>query len=114
MSTCTDSEANYKIKTWYIRTGYSFFTKMGEFVPYIQWDYYENPEALANKKNGGDNEAGLADDGKFNKQTVGMVYRPDPTIAIKIDASNHSQDINGESVNYAEVRGSFSYMWTFK
>ena len=114
MSTCTDSEANYKIKTWYIRTGYYFFTKMGEFVPYIQWDYYENPEALANKKNGGDNEAGLADDGKFNKQTVGMVYRPDPTIAIKIDASNHSQDINGESVNYAEVRGSFSYMWTFK
>lgn len=111
MSTCADSAVNYKVKTWYIRAGYSFKTSKGEITPYVQWDSYENPETVLAKSNGGDNEAGLADDGKFNKQTVGMVYRPTDKVAIKLDASNHSQDVDGESLNYSEVRGSFSYVW---
>lgn len=112
MSTCADSFANYKVKTWYIRLGHIMNTSLGEITPYVQWDSYENPETVADKKNGGDNEAGIADDGKFTKQTLGVVYRPDPVVAIKLDASNHSQKIDGETKNYGEVRGSFSYIWS--
>ncbi len=112
IATCTtNTSVNYKVKTWYVRTGYSIMTKSGEWTPYIQWDYYENPETIAYKKDGGDKEAGLADDGKFTKQTIGVVYKPNDSLALKLDASNHEQDIDGETVNYAEVRGSFSYVW---
>ena len=77
MSTCSDSGVNYKVKTWYIRAGHTFNTSMGDFTPYVQWDFYDNPETVATKSNGGDNEAGVADDGKFKKQTLGVVYQPD-------------------------------------
>ena len=42
---------------------------MRECVPYLQWDWYS-------KTFGGDNEAGVADDGEFNKAALGIVYRP--------------------------------------
>ena len=32
----------------------------------MQWDRYGNPETIATKDFGGDNEAGVADDGVFN------------------------------------------------
>lgn len=113
MSTCTDSTANFDVKTWYVRAGWVFQTSFfGEVTPYVQWDYYENPETIAKKADGGDAEAGLADDGKFNKQTLGVVFRPDLQLAIKLDASNHSQKVDGKNTNYAEVRGSFSYIWS--
>ena len=59
--------ADFTIKSWYVRAGYSFETSLGEVAPYFQWDYYSNPETIAKKKFGGDNEAGVADDGVFNK-----------------------------------------------
>lgn len=111
MSTCSDSSVNYKVKTWYVRAGYTLSSKMGEWTPYVQWDYYENPETIAEKDDGGDNEAGIADDGKFTKQTIGVVYKPVDQMAIKLDASNHKQKIDGEDLNYSEIRGSFSYVW---
>ncbi len=112
MSTCADSEVNYMVKTWYVRTGYSFETSLGEVTPYIQYDFYENPETIAEKKDGGDNEAGIADDGAFTKQTLGVVFRPDSQLAIKLDASSHSQEIDGSNETYSEVRSSFSYIWS--
>lgn len=112
MTTCADSEVNYDIETWYIRTGYSFETGIGEVTPYFQWDVYHNPESVYDKKNGGDKEAGLADDGKFTKSTLGVVFRPERELAIKVDASNHSQKIDGDMEDYAEIRSSFSYIWS--
>jgi hypothetical protein len=112
MSTCADSEVNYDIETWYIRTGYGFETSIGEVTPYVQWDVYHNPESVYDKANGGDKEAGLADDGKFIKQTLGVVFRPERELAIKVDASNHSQKVDGDNEDYSEVRASFSYIWS--
>ena len=106
-----DSNADYNINTWYVRAGYSFATGIGEIVPYVQWDYYSNPETVALKSNGGDNEAGIADDNAFNKQTVGVVYRPDPPVAFKLDFSNHSQTVGGQMASYPEARFSASYIW---
>lgn len=102
---------NYTIQTWYVRAGYSFDTKMGEIAPYVQWDWYSNPETIAKKKYGGDNEAGVADDGVFNKSTVGVIYRPVPEVAIKLDQSFHFYTQNGQSVNYPEVRFDISYIF---
>lgn len=111
--TCTDTSAKYDVTTWYVRYGYSFDTKeWGEVTPYLQWDYYKNPEMIASKDFGGDNEAGVTDDGSFVKQTLGVVVRPDRQLAVKVDASNHAQKINDKNVNYAEVRTSFSYIWS--
>ena len=112
VSSCADSEVNYMVKTWYVRAGYSFATGLGEVTPYVQYDFYENPETIANKDDGGDNEAGIADDGAFVKQTLGVVFRPDHQLAIKLDASSHSQEIDGSNETYSEVRSSFSYIWS--
>ena len=60
---------------------------------------------------GGDNEAGLSDDGQFVKVTGGMVYRPDPAVALKVDGSTHIQQFNGETIQYPELRASLSYFW---
>jgi hypothetical protein len=104
-------DANYNVKTGYIRTGYSFPVKNWSLTPYAQFDYYDNPEIINDQDNGGDNEAGLTDDGVFYKSTLGLVIRPVSFIAVKIDGSTHTQKFNGETVTYPEIRSSFSFYW---
>ena len=106
-----DTNGDYDITTWYIRSGYSIQHEKGEFVPYVQWDFYENPETIRDKTFGGDNEAGLADDGQFSKATLGLIYRPKPQVAIKLDGSVHFQEFNGESESYPEIRLDISYIF---
>jgi hypothetical protein len=96
--------ARYSVKTWYLRAGYSRETEIGEVAPYVQWDYYRNPETITAKEFGGDNEAGVADDGVFNKSTVGVVFRPVPQVAAKLDQSFHFYKLGGAKVNYWEIR----------
>lgn len=100
---------DYTVNSWYFRAGYSIETGIGEIAPYVQWDYYSNPEVIADKTYGGDDEAGLADDGVFNKSTVGVVFRPNAQVAIKLDQSFHLYKFNGENVSPAEVRLDVSY-----
>ena len=102
---------DYDIDTWYIRAGYSFDISIGEIGPYFQWDYYKNPETIQNKKYGGDNEAGLADDGKFHKGTLGIVLRPVPEVAVKLDGSTHIQRFNGVIESYSEIRLDISFIF---
>jgi hypothetical protein len=85
--------------------------RCGELVPYAQWDYYDNPETIYDKDWGGDAEAGLADSGKFSKATIGVIYRPQPAVAFKFDASTHFQKVNGSSEPYSEVRFDVSYIF---
>ncbi|HCV42196.1 MAG TPA: hypothetical protein DGH68_01840 [Bacteroidetes bacterium] len=103
------TNASYVIQTWYLRAGYSFETGIGEIAPYLQWDWYKNPETIANKTYGGDDEAGVADDGIFNKSTVGVIYRPTSEVAVKFDQSFHFYKFNGENVRYPEIRLDFSF-----
>ncbi len=100
---------DHTIQTWYLRAGYSKETSKGELGPYLQWDAYSNPETIASKRFGGDDEAGVADDGKFTKGTVGLVYRPVPQVAFKVDASVHRYRFLGRSVSYPELRIDLSY-----
>ncbi len=100
---------DYDVEVWYFRTGYSFYTKWGEVGPYFQWDWYSNPETIASKRFGGDNEAGVADDGVFNKGTLGVMFRPIPRVAVKLDGSVHYYKFMGQDVNYPELRFDVSY-----
>lgn len=102
---------DYVIQTWYVRAGYSFDTNIGEIAPYLQWDWYSNPETIAKKKYGGDNEAGVADDGVFDKSTIGLVYRPVPEVAVKFDQSFHFYKLDGQNVRYPEIRIDISYIF---
>ena len=106
-----DTNGDYTVKTFYLRAGYSIETEKGELAPYAQIDYYKNDETIKSKKYGGDNEAGLADDGDFKKGTIGLIYRPIPYIAFKLDGSAHFQDLNGESNSYPEIRFNVSYLF---
>ena len=106
-----DLDADYNVKTGYLRTGYSIPVKTWSLTPYAQFDYYDNPEIINDQDNGGDNEAGLTDDGIFYKTTLGLVIRPVSFIAVKIDGSTHTQEFNGETVTYPEIRSSFSFYW---
>lgn len=103
---------SYNVKTYYIRLAYNIDTKHGQFVPYVFLDWMSHPEVINNKTYGGDKESGLADDGIFTKTSAGLVYRPIPTVAIKLDGSIHSQKFNGQSVDYPEIRLDLS--WAFK
>lgn len=103
--------AHYSVQTWYVRAGLSAESKFGEIAPYAQWDHYSNPETVANKEFGGDNEAGVSDDGKFEKSTVGIVFRPAPQVAVKLDQSFHFYRLNGSRVNYWEVRFDVSLLF---
>ena len=106
-----ETNGDYAVDTWYVRAGYSFDTRHGEFVPYIQWDWYKNQETIADKTYGGDNEAGVSDDGEFHKGTIGVVYRPMPKLAIKLDASGHFYEFNGDNEWYPEVRLDISWIF---
>lgn len=106
------TEVNYHVRTFYARGGYTIpFGTRASITPYGQLDYYSNPETINNKSLGGDNEAGLSDDGKFTKFTLGMVLRPLPQVALKVDASGHLQNFNQRSEFYPEIRFSLSYLW---
>ena len=100
---------SYVAKTWYIRLGYDIQTSVGQFVPYLFFDYMSHPEIIQNKKFGGDNEAGVSDDGVFYKPSLGLLYRPQPEVAIKLDGSLHAQQVNGDMVAYPEIRLDFSF-----
>ena len=107
-----DLNVDFSIQTAYGRLGLPF--TVGEqttLIPYAQVDYYRNPETVQSKTFGGDNEAGLADDGAFWKVTTGLVIRPVYPIALKIDGSAHIQEFNNETIIYPEIRLSLSYYW---
>jgi hypothetical protein len=106
-----DTDGDYDVTTYYIRVGYTFTNQYGEWVPYAQWDHYDNPETIENKDFGGDAEAGLADDGEFQKSTIGLIYRPIPSVALKFDTSTHFQEFNGRDEDYSEVRFDISYIF---
>jgi hypothetical protein len=102
---------DYTVTTWYGRAGYAIDTRFAMVGPYVQWDYYSNPETIAAKRYGGDDEAGQSDDGIFSKFTSGVVIRPTPGIAAKLDGSVHRYTLDGRRVNYAELRFDVSFMF---
>lgn len=105
------AKASYSVQTAYVRAGYAIDTDAVEVTPYAQYDYYSNPEIVREKDVGGDDEAGLADDGTFSKFTLGVILRPDPAVALKVDGSAHMQSINRKTEIYPELRVSLSYSW---
>jgi hypothetical protein len=102
----------YNVQTWYIRLGYNIQTNVGQFVPYVFLDWMSHPEAIQSKDFGGDEEAGLADDGVFWKPSAGLVYRPLPNVAIKLDGSYHIQEYLGRKIAYPELRIDFSFAFS--
>jgi hypothetical protein len=106
------TDADYKIRTGYLRAGYEIpVGDLSSITPYIQGDYYSNPETVKEKDYGGDEEAGLADDGTFLKYTAGVVVRPVSQVALKVDGSAHQLEYNNKTDYYPEIRVSFSYLW---
>jgi hypothetical protein len=106
------TDVTYNVTAIYGRVGYEFKIPYGwTLTPYAQIDYYINPEIINEKDFGGDNEAGLSDDGKIYKYTLGVVARPVRFVAIKLDGSAHGANFNGGYYNYNEVRASFSMYW---
>jgi hypothetical protein len=110
--TSPNTKAVYDVQTFYFRGGYEIpFGTLSSLTPYVQMDYYENPEVVNKKSLGGDAEAGATDDGKFQKYTAGLVFRPVPQVALKADGSAHVFKFNGTTEWYPEIRSSFSYLW---
>lgn len=108
----TDVNVDYLVATAYGRIGYELNVGTVQVIPYGQFDWYSNPETIQEKDDGGDgDEAGLSDDGQFYKFTGGLVLRPAPPIALKIDGSAHVFSVNGAAAWYPEARVSFSYLW---
>lgn len=105
------TEGSYSVKTAYFRAGYFIYTDHGTFAPFAFFDWMNHPETIAKKTYGGDNESGVADDGKFYKYTIGLSYKPVEQAAIKLDHSSHIQRYNGKSEMYPEFRLDVSYLF---
>jgi hypothetical protein len=105
------TDAEYEVHAAYVRAGYEFPAGSWTLTPYGQFDYYLNPELIADEDFGGDNEAGLADGGKKYKSTAGIVARPADFVAVKLDVSAHTQPFDGETFTYIEGRLSLSLYW---
>jgi hypothetical protein len=103
------TRADYNVRTFYLRAGYTIPSEWGSFTPYVFVDWMDHPEAIASKTYGGDNESGFADNGKFWKPSVGLVYKPVDALAVKLDSSMHVQKFNGSTKAYPEVRLDISY-----
>ena len=103
-------DVDYSIDTWYLRFGYSFYTSIGEMGPYLQYDYYKNPELVALGSMDREHN-GIPDEGKFQVITAGLLYRPVPQTAIKLDISNHRYNFYGEEVSYPEFKLDFSFLF---
>ncbi len=106
------TDVKYNVQTWYVRLGYNIQSAAGQFIPYMFLDWMSHPESIQNKTFGGDDEAGLADDGVFWKPSVGLVYKPPPNVAIKLDGSYHIQEYLGKQVSYPEIRLDFSFAFS--
>jgi len=116
-----DTNGDYTVNTFYLRFGYAIPggtipAIKWELIPFFFWDYYENPETIAEKDFGGDNEAGVSSDGKFDKLTLGVSIKPTDDIALKIDTSSHMYNwynANGEeeSTSYQEIRIDLSFFF---
>jgi len=101
--------ATYTAQTAYLRLGYEL--RDGRYTPYLQGDFYQNPEVIPIRSYGGDVEAGYDDHGRFLKATLGFLYRPLPAIALKVEYGSHLQKWGGTSSLDPELRASFSYFW---
>lgn len=106
------TNVTYNVQTGYVRLGYNIQSDLGQFVPYLFFDWMSQPENIRNKDFGGDDESGLADDGKFIKPSIGLVYRPIMNVAIKLDGSYHTQKFNGKQVAYPELRLDISFAFS--
>lgn len=110
-------DVEFDVVTAYVRMAYEFSIAdetapiPWTFTPYAQFDYYKNPETIREREFGGDDEAGVTDDGAFVKLTAGIILRPMPSVAFKLDGSGHLQKVAGESVFYPEIRASLAYYW---
>lgn len=102
-------DAKYTGQTAYFRVGYELAD--GVYTPYVQGDYYKNPEIVPIEDFGGDGEAGFDDRGRFLKATLGFLYRPIPPIAVKLEYGTHFMKWGGTSYVDPELRASFSYFW---
>ncbi len=115
LSALTEDDVNtngdYTTTTWYLRLSYDVNTTKGRVIPYLFFDSYKNRETIGSKSFGGDNESGVADNGRFLKPSLGLVYKPVEKVAIKLDASSHRFEFNGEDDSYPEVRLDISYMF---
>lgn len=100
----------YTAQTAYFRLGHELSD--GRLTPYLQLDYFKNPEIVPNRELGGDAEAGLDDRGRFWKGTLGAMYRPITPIALKLEYGSHFfVRWGGTSYVAPELRASLSYFW---
>jgi hypothetical protein len=104
-------DARYTAHTAYLRVGYELELSHGTVTPYLQGDFYQNPEIVPIEDLGGDDEAGFDDRGRFLKGALGVMYRPLPAIALKLEYGTHFMKWGGASYVDPELRASFSYFW---
>lgn len=102
----------YSVESYYCRVGYEIKTGIGAIIPYAFFDWMRNPETIAAIDWGGDDEAGLADNGSFIKPSLGVMYRPIEQLALKVDGGIHRQRLNNELVTYPEIRLDLSFAFS--
>jgi hypothetical protein len=103
-------DVKYTVHAAYFRLGYEL-SKL-RLTPYIQGDYFKNPEIVPIREYGGDNEAGFDDRGRLIKGALGVMLRPLPPVAFKMEYSSHFfMKWGGTSYLDPEFRASLSYFW---
>lgn len=113
------SRGNHKAYPYTVTTGTvlaAYVFEDGPFglralAPYVRAETYRNPETVRPIGLGGDEEAGLTSDGRFDKYALGLAMRPTPALSIRIEECQHRQSIEGKDRPTREARLSLTYAW---
>ncbi|KAA3596586.1 MAG: hypothetical protein DWQ06_15050 [Calditrichaeota bacterium] len=101
---------DYAVKTWFTKIYYTWDSeKTGQWIPYYNFEFYQNPETISEVEFGGDDKAGNSDGGKFNKHTFGFSYKPNSKIAFKTDVSTYRYTLDTKKEHFNAFRIQFAY-----
>jgi hypothetical protein len=107
--------ANYSYRTVEARMAYSFEFGSGddlaELTPYLNFEYIDNRESIADVAYGGDSESGQSPRGIMMHNRLGLVIKPVPVVAVKAEVTIALYDYGNRYVSDAELWLALSYQW---
>lgn len=104
------TEVDYQVQSIRLAARYRLETGAGAVVPHGRLDVHVDGERLPPKR-GGDDESGLADDGRFFVPTAGVAWWPLAGLAIKAEGALYFIEHEGEDRAFPELRAAVAWDW---
>jgi hypothetical protein len=109
------TDASYSYVTADVRMAYTFDVGTDrdpvELTPYVDFEYTRDLESISDEVYGGDGEAGQSPRGRMIHARLGLVTKPVPPVAFKVEVTSAMFDYGNTWASYLELFLSLSYQW---